>query len=205
MELLVLSIFGLIQIFAAEPRVLVYFKSTKFSETLSPYLEDSNKDIYLMCLITLAFLMEITKKQKVNVLALKPEEICGFVEILCEASSENDLTARDVYGSLVVPADDMLKLLKYLSHVELNCATLKDQLPFLLMSIELCINNGTDDFKLAALDLLSALIKRLASKADISETLLASIDNLSHTSVSTSVSSMALCVLYSLKSLDLKG
>ena len=205
MELLVISIFGLIQNFAAEPQVLVYFKSTKFSETLSPYLNDSNKDIYLMCLITLAFLMEITKEQKLNVLALKPEEICGFVEILCEASSEKDLTARNVYGSLVVPADDMLKLLKYLSHIELNSVTLKDQLPFILMSIELCINNGTDDFKLAALDLLWTLIKKLASEPDISETLLASIDELSQTSVSTSVSSMALCVLYSLKSLDLKG
>ena len=158
-----------------------------------------------MCVLTLAFLVEIMDHQEQQILVLKPDEIQSYIEVLCDASSEEDLTARKVYGSLVVPADDMLKLLKNLWQVEANQSVIKDQLPFILMSIELCVTNGKDDSKHAALNLLWTLTSGMsAGDLHVPDHLLTTIKTLLIGS-DTSISSMAHCVLHALQPSNVAG
>ena len=205
MKFVVTAVFGLIQNFASEPSVWLYFSGTKFIAILSKYLGGQDKGVHLMCVLTLAFLVEIMDHQEQHILVLKPEEIQGYIEVLCDASSEEDLTARKVYGSLVVPADDMLKLLKNLWQVEANRTVIKDQLPFILMSIELCVTNGKDDSKHAALDLLWTLTSGMsADDLHVPDRLLTTIKTLLSAS-DASISSMALCVLHALQPSTVAG
>lgn len=187
----------------------MYFKFTKFDEILSAYLNIDDKVVYLMCLITLASLIEIIPNKNLNTLALSSEVTSSFVEILCEASTEHDLTARKVYGSCVVPVEDMLILFKNLCHVEPNQAIFKEHISMILMSIELCINNGTDDHMLAALDLLWTLVSKLSlSSDDLAQnvsTLPVAIDSLSKQRNKSSISLLALCIQHTLTPVETEG
>ena len=163
-----------------------------------------------MCLITLACLTEITPKESLDILALSSEEISSFVEIFCEASTEHDLVARKVYGGdLVVPVEDMLVLFKHLCHIQANQAIIKDHISMILMCIELCINNGSDNHVLAALDLLWMLISKLSISANNLDqngsSILTTINNLAKQKDKPSISSVALCVLQTLTPVEIKG
>ena len=163
-----------------------------------------------MCLITLACLIEITPRKSLDILALNSEEISSFVEIFCEASTEHDLVAREVYDArLVVPVEDMLVLFKHLCHVQVNQVIIKDYISMILMCIELCINNGGDDHVLAALDLLWTLISELSISAnDLGQngnSTLITINNLAKRKDKPSISSVALCVLQTLTPVETKG
>lgn len=205
MKLVVSAVFGLIQNFAGEPSVWLYFRGTKFIDILSKYLGGQDQGIHLMCVLTLALLVEIMDYQEQSILVLKPDEIQSYVEVLCDASSEEGLTATEVHGSLVVPADDMLKLLKNLWQVEANRTVIKDQLPFILMSIELCVTNSKNDAKHAALDLLWTLTSGMSSgDLHVPDSLLTTIKTLLSAS-DTSISSMALCVLHTLQPSTVAG
>ena len=163
-----------------------------------------------MCLITLACLIEITPRKSLDILALNSEEISSFVEICCEASTEHDLVAREVYDArLVVPVEDMLVLFKHLCHIQANQDIIKDHISMILMCIELCINNGGDDHVLAALDLLWTLISELSISAnDLGQngnSTLITINNLAKRKDKPSISSVALCVLQTLTPVETKG
>ena len=209
LNLLTTAIFGVIQNFAAKSELLMYFKFTKFNKILSTFLHIDDKVVYLMCLFTLASLIEIIPNKHLNTLVLSSEEISSFVEILCEASTEPDLTARKVYGSCVVPVEDTLILLKHLCCIEPNRTVLKEHILMILMSIELCINNGTVDHVLVALDLLWMLVSDLPlSSDDLSQnasTLLVTIDSLAKKRDKSSISSIALCIQYTLTPIEAKG
>ena len=162
-----------------------------------------------MCLITLASLVEIIPNKNLSILSLSTEEISSFVEILCEASTEHDLTARKIYGSLVVPVEDMLTIIKALCHIEANQAIVKEHISMILMSIEMCINNGTDDHLLHALDLLWTLISKLSipsnDLAQNASTLLTSLYHLSKKKDISAIYLMALCILHTLMPVETKG
>ena len=209
LNLLTTAIFGVIQNFAAKSELLMYFKSTNFNETLSAFLNIDDKVIYFMCLITLASLIEIIPNKHLNTLVFSTEEVSSFVEILCEASTEPDLTARKVFGSCVVPVEDTLILFKHLCYVEPNQAIIKEHVSMILMSIELCINNGTSNHVLVALDLLWTLVSELSlSSDDLAQnvsTLPATIDSLAKKRDKSYISSIALCIQCTLIPIDAKG
>ena len=198
--------FGLIQNFAAKQELFVYFKFTKFIEILSAYLSSDDKEVYLMCLITLASLVEIIPNKDANILMFNGREVSSFVEILCEASTEHDLTARKIYGSLVVPVEDMLTIIKALCLIEANQV---EHISMILMSIELCTNNGTDVHVISALDLLWTLINKLSITSDDlvqnAATLHINVDEISKKKDKPAVSSIALCIVHTLKPVDTKG
>jgi len=162
-----------------------------------------------MCLITLASLVEIIPSKDANILMLNGREVSSFVEILCEASTEHDLTARKIYGSLVVPVEDMLTIIKALCLIEANRLIVVEHISMILMSIELCINNGTDDHVLSALDLLWTLINKLSISCDDlaqnAGTLHINVDEISKKKDKPAVSSIALCIVHTLKPVDTKG
>ena len=162
-----------------------------------------------MCLITLASLVEIIPNKNLNILSISTEEISSFVEILCEASTEHDLTARKIYGSLVVPVEDMLRIIKALCHNEANRAVVKEHISMILMSTELCINNGTDDHVLLALDLLWTLISKLSISSDDltqnANTLPVSLNNLSKKKDKPAIYLIALCIQHTLTPAETKG
>jgi len=209
LNLLTSAIFGVIQNFAAKSELLMYFKFTKFNKILSAYLNIDDKAVYFMCLCTLASLIEIIPNRHLNTLVFSSEEVSSLVEILCEAATEPDLTARKVYGSCVVPVEDMFMLLKHLCYIKPNKAIIKEHILMILMSIELCINNGTVDHVLVALDFLWTLVSELSvSSDDLAQnvsTLSVSIDSLATKRDKSSISSIALCIQYTMKPIEAKG
>ena len=117
LQLLYLKLY---RIFCCKIELLMYFKSTNFNKTLSAFLNIDEKVIYFMCLTTLASLLiiEIIQYKHLNTLLFSTEEVSSFVEILCEASTEPDITARKVFGSCVVPVEDTLILFQHFCYVE---------------------------------------------------------------------------------------
>ena len=103
----------------------------------------------------------------------------------------------------------MLIIIKALCHIEANRVIVKEYILMILMSIELCINNGTDDHVLSALDLLWMLITKLSISSDdlaqIAGTLHNVVDEVSKKRDKPAISSIALCILHTLKPVDSKG
>ena len=109
----------------------------------------------------------------------------------------------------MVLVEDMLIIIKALCHIEANRVIVKEYILMILMSIELCINNGTDDHVLSALDLLWMLITKLSISSDdlaqIAGTLHNVVDEVSKKRDKPAISSIALCILHTLKPVDSKG
>ena len=151
--------------------------------------------------------MLFTLKKK-EILMFEEEKILGYIRILQEVVLEPDLTAKGVYGSLVVPADDILQLLKHLWHIEGNRTKIRKLYPTIMPPLETCLSNGKEIHLKAALDLLWTLITEcelLTTTVERDTTTAVLVGLLFDETISTEVRSMACCVFYKLYPEQVKG
>ena len=163
---------------------------------------DRHDGIRFMSIYTLSLLVEVTPLMKQNVLILEKKVIREYVDILATAVSSHSLEATKVYGSLVIPADDILRLIKQLWYIETNRHTIASFLASLIFPIEMCLQTGNRMQQKVAMDLLWTLISDpgLLSQITAGEVRIDSqfLERLvdSSSDASDSIDVMASCVLY---------
>lgn len=138
---------------------------------------------------------------KRGVLAFDEEAITEYIGILQQASSQDDLTARDIYQSLVIPADDILRLLKQLWQVEANRSSIIKLCPLLMPLLEVCLNKGQNINLVASLDLLWTLITNsdlLAGTAEMDTLVAVLVGMFIDETTEEQIRSMARCIFYKL-------
>ena len=203
-----MALFGLIQNLAMFTETKCYFEHTEFVNILTAYLKKTKPDISLMAILTLAMLIDVMDTEEKKVLIFNEETIFGYIKILQRAVLEPDFAAKDVHGSLVIPADDILRLLKHLWHVEVNRDIIIKLYPSLMPLLETCLTNGKEIHQTATLDLLWTVISEsdlLMATAERDTTTAVLISLLFDVAVSTQVRSMARCVFYKLNPEQVEG
>ena len=203
-----MALLGLIQNLAMFAETKCYFEHTEFVNILSVYLNKTKPDISLMAALTLSMLITVIHTEEKKILMFDEEAILGYIQILQQAVLEPDLTAKDVYGSLVIPADDILRLLKYLWHLEANRIKITKLYPSLIPLLETCLSNGKDIHLIATLDLLWTLITEpdlLITTAERDTTTAVLVGILFDETVSTQIRSLACCVFYKLNPEQVEG
>ena len=210
-DLCLLALFGFIQNLAIEPGCLPHFELTRCVDILVMYTKILKPDIRFMSLYTLSLLVQVIPFEKQGVLILEKEVIGEYIDILTTAVSSPDLAARKVYGDLVIPADDILRLVKQLWYIEPNRHTVASFLSSLIFPLETCLRNGNEDQQKAAMDLLwtvisdpSVLIQITAGDIHIDFKLLEGLADGS-CDTSESVHLMTSCVLYKIRPECIKG
>ena len=203
-----MALFGLIQNLAMFAKTKCYFEHTEFVNILTVYLKKTKPNISFMAVHTLAMLIDVMDTEEKKILIFKEETILGYIKILQQAVLEPDLAAKNVYGSLVIPADDILRLLKHLWHVEVNHDKIIKLYPSLMPLLETCLTNGKEIHLIATLDLLWTVISEsdlLMAIAERDTTTAVLIGLLFDATVSIQVSSMAHCVFYKLNPEQVEG
>ena len=203
-----MALFGLIQNLAMFTEAKCYFEHTEFVTILTVYLKQTKPDISLMAVFTLAMLIDVMDTEERKILVFNEEAILGYIKILQQAVLEPDLAAKNVHGSLVIPADDILRLLKHLWHIEVNRDKIIKLYPTLMLLLETCLTNGTEIHLIAALDLLWTVVSetdllRATAERDTTTAVLVSL--LFSETVSIQVKSMTHCVFYKLNPEQVEG
>ena len=165
-------------------------------------------DISLMAVLTLSMLINVIHTEKKEILMFEEEKIFGYIKILQEVVLEPDLIAKNVYGSLVIPADDILRLLKHLWHIEANRPIITKLYPSFMPLLEICLSNGKEIQLKATLDLLWTVITEpglLTTTVGRDTTTAVLVGFLFDEMVSTEVRSMASCVFYKLYPEQVEG
>lgn len=201
---LLTSSLGLIQNFAMDSSSWPHFKLTRFVDILKIHTKTSEEGIRFMSLYTLLLLVEIIPAEKQDILFFEKKVIREYIDILDMAVSSPKLEATKVYGSYVIPADDILRLLKQLWYMESNRSNIASFFSSLLSPIEVCVQMGNEMQKEAALDLLWSLISDPSILLEIKNghiridlKLMNQLVN-SSPDVSSRVRLMASCVLHSI-------
>ena len=165
------------------------------------YTKISDGGICFMSLYTLSLLAEIIPINKQDVLCFEERDLREYVNILVTAVSSSNLEARKVFGSLVIPADDILRLLKQILYIQSNRMKMGSFLLSLISPIEACLQTGNKIQQLAAMDLLWTLASEPEFlpqlKVNFNLALLKHLQE-SVSDVSDRVGVMTLCVLYKL-------
>lgn len=195
LHLLLTSILGLIQNLALDAACWPYFKSTRFADILTIHTKMSDEGIRFMSLYTLSLLAEIIPIEKQGVLCFEENTIKEYIAILTTAVSSTSLEANKVFGSLVIPADDILRLLKQIWYIESNKNSIFSFLSSLMFPIEVCLQRGNKMQQIAAVDLLWTLSSE--STSDIDLKLMKTVVE-SSCDVSTEVRVMTSCALYNI-------
>lgn len=212
-NLLLKSIFGFIQNLAEDSACWPYFKHTRFVDILAIHTKTLDNAISFMSLYVLALLVEMIRPNKRNVLVFEDIVIREYVDILSTAVSSPDLLAFKVYGSLVIPADDILRLLKQIWCIESNRKIIASFSSSLVFSIEICLQRGIEMQQRAAMDLLWTLVSDSNLLLQVKDgSLCVDLQLLERLADSSSDASdgvhvMASCVLYKIhpESLDSAG
>ena len=208
LEAVIMALFGLIQNLAMFAETKCYFEHTEFVTILTVYLKQTKPDISFMAILTLAMLIDVMDTDEKKVLIFDEETILGYIKILQQAVLEPDLAAKDVHGSLVIPADDILRLLKHLWHIEINREKIIKLYPSLMPLLETCLTNGKEIHLIATLDLLWTITSEsdlLVATAERDTTTAVLVGLLFDVTVSTQVRSMAHCVFYKLNPEQVEG
>jgi hypothetical protein len=200
-DLLLTSILGFIQNLAADSTCWPYFEPTCFVDIISMHAKSLDNATRFMSLYVLSLLVELIPFNKQNVLIFEEKFIKEYIDILTMAASSPSLQATKVYGSLVIPADDILKLIKQIWYIESNRNKIAIFLSLLISPIEACLQRGDEIQQIAAADLLWTLVSEsdLLSQVktgcvSIDLQLLERLAN-SSSDASNSVRMMTLCVL----------
>lgn len=157
-NLLVTSLLGFIQNLAVDSACWPYFKPTHFVDILGIHTKALDDGIRFMSLYVLSLLAEVIPLNKQNVLVFEEKLIKEYVDILTTAVSTPSLQATKVYGSLVIPADDILRIMKQIWYIESNRNNIACFLSSLIFPIEMCLQLGNEVQQKAAMDLLWTLI-----------------------------------------------
>lgn len=208
LDLVVLALFGVIQNFAMFAESRCYFQYTRFVDILALYLRKTKPDISLLAVITLSMLINDIYIEKRGILVFDEEAILEYIRILQQAVTQEDLTARNIFGSLVVPAEDILSLLKQLWHIEANHGAIIKLYSSLMPLLETCLKRGKDVHHIATLDLLWTLSTDpdLLSTAAETETLIAVLVSMFiDDTTNDQVRSMSRCIFYKLNSYQVEG
>jgi len=202
LHLLLSSLLGFIQNLAVDSACWPHFEPTRFVDILTVHSKTQDDGIRFMSIYTLSLLVEVIPFMKQNVLILEKKVIREYVDILATAVSSHNLEATKVYGSLVIPADDILRLIKQLWYIETNRHTIASFLASLIFPIEMCLQTGNRMHQKVAMDLLWTLISDpgLLSQITAGEVRIDSqfLERLADSSsdASDSIDVMASCVLY---------
>lgn len=208
LEAVIMALFGLIQNLAMFAETKSYFEHTEFVTILTVYLKQTKPNISFMAVLTLAMLIDVMDTEEKKILMFDKEAIFGYIKVLQQAVLEPDLAAKNVHGSLVIPADDILRLLKHLWHIEVNRDIIIKLYPSLMPLLESCLTNGTEIHQIATLDLLWTVISEsdlLMATAERDTTTAVLVGVLFGASVSIPVRSMAHCVFYKLNPEQVEG
>ena len=203
-----MALFGLIQNLAMFTETKCYFESTNFVKILLVYLNKAKPNISLMSVLTLSMLISVIPTEEKKILVFDEEAILGYIQILQQAVLEPDLAAKDVHGSLVVPADDILRLLKHLWHIEANRVKIAKLYTSFMPLLEACLCNSKEIHQIASLDLLWTVITEpdlLVTTAERDTTTAVLVGLLFDERVSIQIRSMASCVFYKLNPEQVEG
>ncbi len=152
------SLLGFVQNLAMDPVCWPNFEHCLFVDIFAIYTKALDCPIRFMALYVLSLLVELIPFNKQDVLVLDEERIKEFVDILTTAVSTPKLQATKVYGSLVIPADDILRIVKQIWCIESNRKKIAGFLSTLVFPIEMCLQLGDEMQQMAALDLLWTLL-----------------------------------------------
>lgn len=210
--LLLTVLLGFIQNLAVESACWPHFEQTRFVDILTLHAKTGDGAIRFMSLYVLALLVEIIPLDERSILMFEEEPIKEYVDILIAAVSTSDLQATKVYGSLVIPADDILRLLKQIWSVESNRNKITKFISLLINPIEICLQKGDEMQQTAAVDLLWTLVSdsNLLSQVQaghvcVDVQLLEQLaESSSRYATDECVQVMALCVLYKFRPESLK-
>ena len=202
--MLLTSLFGFIQVFAEDPSCWPYFEPTRFKDILAIFITMQEDDIKFMSIYTLSLLVEMIPLAEQSVLVFEEKLIREYIGIFALAVSSPDLNAMKVFGSLVIPADDLLRMIKQLWNIKPNKNTISSYLASLISPIEMCLKKGNEIQQRAAMDLMWTFI----SDSDIWSQIAVGdicidyqlLEKLASSSSDStdSVGAMASCVLYKL-------
>lgn len=197
LHLLRSSIFGFIQNLAVDSACWLHFEPTRFVDILKIHTKTLDKGICFMSLYTLSLLVEVIPVEKRGVLYFEQKVIREYIDILTTAVSSPNLEATKVFGSLVIPADDILRFLKQLWYVEPNRCNIGPLLSSLIFPIETCLQRGNEMQQMAAMDLLWTLISEPTLLPQVQAGIdLKLIEKLVKADVSSNVLVMTSCILY---------
>lgn len=167
-DLLLYALFGFIQVLAEDSTCWPYFKPTHFVDTLTMFTKMQTDGIKFMSIYTLSLLIDVIPIAKQDALLFEEETIIKYIDILAKAISSPDLTATMVFGSLVIPADDILRILKQVWHIDSNRSIIISCLQSLISLIQECLQRGNIDQKKAAMELLWTIISDSNARSQIS-------------------------------------
>lgn len=210
-KLLLTTLLGFIQNLAVDSACWPHFEQTRFVEIFALHAKTLDGAIRFMSHYVLSLLVEIIPIKKQNMLMFKEDVIKEYVGILTKAVSSPKLQATQLYGgSLVVPADDILRLLKQIWYIKSNRNGITSFLSLLISPIEICLQKGDEIQQKAAMDLLWTLV----SDSDLLSQVKAGhicVDNqllkrlADNSDSNDAVHIMALCVLHKLQPESLKN
>lgn len=208
LEGVIAALLGLVQNLAMFAESKCYFEGTKFVKILPVYVKETKPDMSLMATLTLSMLIGFIHTKERKILTYDEETIHGYIKILQQAVSEADLAAKGVHGSLVIPADDILRLLRYLWQIEENRIKIAILHTMLMPLLEACLSKGKEIHQIETLDLLWTIITEphlLVATAKRDTTVAVLVGLLFDEGVDAQVRSMAQCVFYKLNPEQVEG
>ena len=207
-----MSMLGFIQCLAEDLACWPYFKPTRFVDILGLYTKSKEEETRFMSIYTLSLLVEIIPVVKNSVLISEEKAVSQYISILTEAVSSPNLNATKAIRSLVIPADDVLRLLKHLWYIEQNRHIIALFLESLIFPLEVCLQRGNKKQQKASVDLLWTLISDSSTQSQVvakdftvAFQLLSKLADSNSDDRSDSVGAMASCVLYKIDPKLLSG